>query len=113
MKKIAVALASLLAAFGANALAEGESRYDPQWQRYEQSAEEARIERDRASFQQRSWRDERAPYYNRESPKTHRECWNPRARHFENVREGEFQDDLDYRRCRVVSDEYSAPNRWR
>jgi len=29
-----------------------------------------------------------------------RECWNPRARHYENVREGTVQDDLDYSRCR-------------
>ena len=29
-----------------------------------------------------------------------REYWNPRAGHFENVREGTFQDDLDYNRCR-------------
>lgn len=29
------------------------------------------------------------------------ECWNPRARHFEQVRPGEVQDDLDFSRCRV------------
>ena len=29
-----------------------------------------------------------------------RECWNPRAGHFENVREGTYQNDLDYSRCR-------------
>lgn len=28
------------------------------------------------------------------------ECWNPRARHYEGVREGERQDDLDFSRCR-------------
>ena len=28
------------------------------------------------------------------------ECWNPRAGHFEGVREGERQDDLDFGRCR-------------
>ncbi len=28
------------------------------------------------------------------------ECWNPRAHHFEGVRPGEYQDDLDYRYCR-------------
>lgn len=38
-----------------------------------------------------------------------RECWNPRARHFEGVREGEFQDDLDYSRCRLVRDAYVEP----
>ena len=30
------------------------------------------------------------------------ECWNPRAGHFEEVRRGEYQNDLDYRRCRVA-----------
>ena len=28
------------------------------------------------------------------------ECWNPRARHYEGVRPGERQDDLDFSRCR-------------
>ena len=28
------------------------------------------------------------------------ECWNPRAGHFERVRPGERQDDLDFSRCR-------------
>ena len=30
------------------------------------------------------------------------ECWNPRARHFERVRPGERQDDLDFSRCRSL-----------
>lgn len=30
------------------------------------------------------------------------ECWNPRARHFEGVRDGERQDDLDFNRCRAI-----------
>jgi len=29
-----------------------------------------------------------------------RECWNPHAGHFEGVRPGERQDDLDFSRCR-------------
>ena len=33
---------------------------------------------------------------------TREECWNSRAGHFEEVRRGEYQNDLDYRRCRVV-----------
>ena len=28
------------------------------------------------------------------------ECWNPRARHYEEVRAGEQQNDLDFNRCR-------------
>ena len=30
------------------------------------------------------------------------ECWNPRARHFEAVRPGEIQNDLDFGRCRPI-----------
>ena len=38
------------------------------------------------------------------------ECWNPRAGHFEGVRPGEAQSDLDFSRCRPVGD-YGARNR--
>ena len=38
------------------------------------------------------------------------ECWNPRAGHFEGVRPGETQNDLDFSRCRPVGD-YRASNR--
>ena len=31
------------------------------------------------------------------------ECWNPRAGHFEEVRPGEVQNDLDFSRCRPVA----------
>ncbi len=31
-----------------------------------------------------------------------RECWNPRAGHYEGVRPGERQDDLDFSRCRYL-----------
>jgi hypothetical protein len=31
-----------------------------------------------------------------------RECWNPRAGHYEEDRPGEWQGDLDYGRCRLV-----------
>lgn len=30
------------------------------------------------------------------------ECWNPRAGQFESVRPGEYQEDLDFGRCRVI-----------
>ena len=30
------------------------------------------------------------------------ECWNPRAGHFEAVRPGEVQNDLDFSRCRAA-----------
>ncbi|MBK9608810.1 MAG: hypothetical protein IPO58_21110 [Betaproteobacteria bacterium] len=31
------------------------------------------------------------------------ECWNPRARHYEGLRPGERQDDLDLNRCRPIA----------
>jgi hypothetical protein len=36
------------------------------------------------------------------------ECWNPRAGHFEEVRPGEVQNDLDFSRCRMNG----VNNRW-
>ena len=47
-------------------------------------------------YESRYYYDERPVY--RES---RQECWNPRARHYEEVRPGEVQNDLDYGRCRV------------
>jgi hypothetical protein len=52
------------------------------------------------------------PYYAREGA----ECWNPRAGHFEAVRPGEVQNDLDFSRCRGMGgryygDRYSRFNR--
>jgi hypothetical protein len=41
-------------------------------------------------------------YDNRAYGDVKEECWNPRAGHFEEVRRGEYQNDLDFRRCRVV-----------
>jgi hypothetical protein len=32
------------------------------------------------------------------------ECWNPRVGHYEQVRPGERQNDLDFRRCRIAND---------
>ena len=40
--------------------------------------------------------------YDRRDYGTREECWNPRAGHFEEVRRGEYQGDLDYRRCRIA-----------
>ena len=39
-----------------------------------------------------------APYW----ASTNQECWNPRAGHFEGVRPGEYQGDLDFSRCRMA-----------
>lgn len=35
------------------------------------------------------------------------ECWNPHAGHFERVRPGDRQDDLDYSRCRPEGYRYA------
>ena len=35
------------------------------------------------------------------------ECWNPHAGHFERVRPGERQDDLDFSRCRPEGYRYA------
>ena len=43
-----------------------------------------------------------APYY----ANANQECWNPRAGHFEQVRPGEYQGDLDFARCRMIGGSY-------
>lgn len=40
-------------------------------------------------------------YDNNYSDRSNQECWNPRAGHFEQVRPGEYQGDLDFRNCRM------------
>ena len=74
MKTLAIAAGALLASIAATASAqvyyERTYTYDPNWGA-------------RAEF--RDARDE---------------CWNPRAGHFEAVRPGELQNDLDFSRCR-------------
>ena len=48
---------------------------------------------------------ERSPSYDR-APE--QECWNRGANHFERVRPGETQNDLDFRRCHVIG--YTVPD---
>ena len=76
MKTIAIAAGALLASIATTASAqvyyERTYTYDPYWGA-------------RAEF--RDARDE---------------CWNPRAGHFEAVRPGEVQNDLDFSRCRPI-----------
>jgi hypothetical protein len=47
-------------------------------------------------YESRYYYDDRRAYRD-----SRQECWNPRARHYEEVRPGEMQNDLDYSRCRV------------
>jgi hypothetical protein len=60
--------------------------------RYYRDADRYNRDADRAYY----YRNE--PYYRADAG---RECWNPRAGHFEMVRPGEYQGDLDYRQCRM------------
>jgi hypothetical protein len=46
------------------------------------------------------------PYAPRVEYGSVQECWNPGAGHFEAVRPGEYQNDLDFRRCRLIGDRY-------
>jgi hypothetical protein len=46
------------------------------------------------------------PYPRYDVPVAASECWNPRAGRFEQVRPGEYQDDLDMSRCRVIGTAY-------
>ena len=45
---------------------------------------------------------EQRRYYGRNYSDARQECWNPRAGHYEEVRSGEFQGDLDFARCRMA-----------
>jgi hypothetical protein len=46
------------------------------------------------------------PYYGSRTIDSNSECWNPRAGHFEQVRPGEVQNDLDFSRCRGYGSRY-------
>lgn len=105
MKSIALAAGALLVAAAPFATAQDNSNrnypYDPYWaerhlERDRWLAERDRDWRYRDDYYRRDWRDDRY----REA---RRECWNPRAGHFEEDRPGEFQNDLDYRRCRPLA----------
>lgn len=118
MKKITLALASLATAFGASAFAQDNSDRNYPYDAREVAREQAReVYRGNYGYEERRYRDDR--YRDdrfrdeRDWRGTRRECWNPRARHFEGVREGERQDDLDFSRCRVNSDGYYRQERWR
>ena len=41
-----------------------------------------------------------------------RECWNPGAGHFERVRPGERQNDLDFNRCHYIGESERDMKRW-
>ena len=47
-------------------------------------------------------------YDNYYADRSNQECWNPRAGHFEQVRPGEVQNDLDFSRCRAYGARYNS-----
>jgi len=114
MKILTATLALSLGCCAAAAFAEGDANtpFDPRWAAQEQQREawenqqraDAYRSYDRAYAP--SWRDNRAGLSDRD------ECWNPRAGHFEGVRPGDRQDDLDFSRCRPKA-EYARGYRWR
>lgn len=111
MSKRTVVLAAGLALCSAAALAEGDANtpFDPRWAAQEQ-AREARINEDRAEI----YNSQRyaPPAYNGYRDRAE-ECWNPHARHYEAVRPGERQDDLDFSRCRARDAYGYGERRWR
>jgi hypothetical protein len=113
MKSIAIVLGAFAAAATASAFAQvpyyRDYRADPAYVPPPASAYYY-DRRDDDSWRDDRWRDRD---YARERSY---ECWNPRAGHFENVREGEYQNDLDFSRCRIAGSGYIGPYpgyRWR
>lgn len=122
MKTIAIALCSLAVAAPAAFAQDNSDRnypYDPylverqQWREAQRYDRDYRFRDDRFNdyrFRDDRARDDRARDDRFRDNRVNAwadfarrggiECWNPRARHFEDVRPGRFQDDLDYGRCR-------------
>ena len=105
MNKRSILLAATLAMCSAGAMAEGEANtpFDPRWAAQEQ-AREAAINQERADLYNSNRLGDPVyapPAYNVYRDPAGEECWNPHARHFEEVRPGERQDDLDFSRCRM------------
>lgn len=95
MRPIAIALAALSTLCAGAAWAQyPDYRYDRD---YSAHRDDWRYRDNDPWRYQRQWRDD-----------DHRddwECWNPHAGHFEGVRPGEHQDDLDFSHCRIKQGE--------
>jgi len=115
MRSIAIVLGTLAAAATASAFAQApyyyrDYRADPAYVPPPASAYYYERRDDDRYYRDDRWRERD---YARDRSY---ECWNPRAGHFENVREGEYQNDLDFSRCRIVGSGYIGPYpgyRWR
>ncbi len=94
MKNLAIVLGAAAALCAGAALAQyPDQRYDPDWAARQQQYDQWRWQhRDDDRWRDERWRDPRL--------QGDWECWNPHAGHFEGVRPGEVQDDLDCSRCR-------------
>ena len=74
----------------------------PNYERQQFDAPRSYYRDDRRDYRDERLRDDRWGDSRRAYRDGQYECWNPRARHYEGVREGERQDDLDFSRCRGV-----------
>jgi hypothetical protein len=119
MKNAPILLAAGLALASAAAFAEGEANtpFDPRWAQQEQQRE-AWINQRRAESLNpqyaRELGDVPPGYAYREPMQGYTpgvECWNTHANHYEDLRPGPWQGDLDHSRCRYK--EGYAPHRWR
>ena len=116
MRTLALVLGTLVTATAATAMAQTyyyrDYRYEPS---YVPPASEPYYVAPQPDERYYYYRDDR--YRGRDWARDRSyECWNPRAGHFENVREGEVQNDLDFSRCRIVGSGYIGPYpgyRWR
>jgi len=71
---------------------------DPYWTgRREHGLNDGRRSDGYYYYDNRNYSENRTYYRNN---RDNMECWNPRARHYEQVRAGETQNDLDFSRCR-------------
>src|SRR3982751_2046650 len=118
MKTTNLILAGALALCTGAAFAEGDANtpFDPRWAAQEQQREawinEQRAERYDAGRAEALGRVPSRRWDSASGLSERDECWNPHAGHFEGVRPGHQQDDLDFSRCRPKA-EYGRPYGWR
>ena len=91
MKTVATAIGAVLTAFAGSALANFDATSGAQLQKVWHTWD---------SIDERVFGDVRRD--------GRYECWNPRAGHFERVRPGEYQNDLDFHRCRLADGRYAS-----
>jgi len=95
MKKMIAILFGAAVALSAGAALAQYPNYpnDPDWAARQRAYDEWRAQHPNDQWRDERWRD---PRY----AQGDWECWNPHAGHFEGVRPGEVQNDLDFSRCR-------------